>query len=334
MRKGRICEIDYLKCVFIIIMILAHLVFVGDAYPYFKVIITLFVMPCFLLMSGYFANMDKTAGRFFHGVKWLFIPYAIMESLYTVLASVLPVREHVDYLSVGVVAEKVFLHPLGPYWYLHTMIICYLIYYIVNRLRGHLNQISFVIVLGVCYWLFSEATHILAPEYAMYFLAGVWIRQSGASFMKMFMPSYFAIVPFALLCMSPEGMIKLSLKGLLMVYFVISFFLALHKPLPEKIKRVLHFVGENTLCILLFSPAFTIITKQLVPFFAFDRSLVLLTVVSVVFVIIGSMAIAFVMDRLKLSRFFCGKERFLNTDYLKMNVEQINTDMARKQVNE
>jgi surface polysaccharide O-acyltransferase-like enzyme len=134
--------------------------------------------------------------------------------------------------------------------------------------------------------------------------------------------------------MSPEGMIKLSLKGLLMVYFVISFFLALHKPLPEKIKRVLHFVGENTLCILLFSPAFTIITKQLVPFFAFDRSLVLLTVVSVVFVIIGSMAIAFVMDRLKLSRFFCGKERFLNTDYLKMNVEQINTDMARKQVNE
>ena len=60
--KNRVKEIDYLKCVFIVLMVIFHLVYVGDKYPYAKQVVYTFHMPVFLLISGYLANMDKGAG--------------------------------------------------------------------------------------------------------------------------------------------------------------------------------------------------------------------------------------------------------------------------------
>ena len=64
---------------------------------------------------------------------WIFIPYAVMESGYTVMASLLPIREHIDQLTIGVLLDHIFLHPMGPYWYLHTLMICGIFYYIAFR---------------------------------------------------------------------------------------------------------------------------------------------------------------------------------------------------------
>ena len=56
-----------------------------------------------------------------------------MESGYTVMASLLPIREHIDQLTIGVLLDHIFLHPMGPYWYLHTLMICGIFYYIAFR---------------------------------------------------------------------------------------------------------------------------------------------------------------------------------------------------------
>ena len=64
---------------------------------------------------------------------WIFIPYAVMESGYTLMASLLPIREHIDQLTAGVLIDHIFLHPMGPYWYLHTLMICGIFYYIAFR---------------------------------------------------------------------------------------------------------------------------------------------------------------------------------------------------------
>ena len=55
---------------------------------------------------------------------------------------------------------------------------------------------------------------------------------------------------------------------------------------------------------------FTIITKRFVPLFAFDPTALLYTAVSVAFTIGGSLAVAWVMDRLRLSRWFSGKRLY------------------------
>lgn len=309
----RVDQIDFLKCVFIILMVVFHLVYVGDKYPYVKQVVYTFHMPVFLIISGYLANMDKGFGRVSRQVKWLFVPYAVMEAGYIVMATVLPIREHVDNLTLAVFLDKLLLHPLGPYWYLHTLMVCYVVYYAVNKLRRRLGLVSFVCLLGVCLFAVSRLLHIVSFDNAMYFLAGVAVRQSGVGFMSAFRPSWLSVFPLALFCVfSPGGMDRSTLQGVVMTYLAMSLPLASYPYLPSVARRIAVFVGGNTLSILLFSPLFTIITKRFVPLFSFDPTALLFTVVSVVFVIAGSLGVAWIMDKLRLSRMFCGKDRLLS----------------------
>ena len=41
-----------------------------------------------------------------HTLLWILIPYAVMEIGYTVMASLLPIREHIDHLSVRAITEQ------------------------------------------------------------------------------------------------------------------------------------------------------------------------------------------------------------------------------------
>lgn len=120
-------ELDYLKGVLILLMIAFHLVYFEHLYPYAKQVVYTFHMPAFLLVSGYLVNVAKTWRQFLITMMWIAVPYAIMESAYVVAASLLPVSDHVDNLTPALFLDKLLLNPLGPYWYLHTMIVCGLI---------------------------------------------------------------------------------------------------------------------------------------------------------------------------------------------------------------
>ena len=146
--ESRVKEIDYLKCIFITLMIIFHLVYIGDKYPYAKQIVYTFHMSAFLIISGYLANNRKDARSFLRKLLWIFIPYACMEAAYTVMSHFLPVRESVDAITPTVLLDKIFLHPMGPYWYLHTLILCSLIYYITFR-YVRLSVVSRLVVTGV-----------------------------------------------------------------------------------------------------------------------------------------------------------------------------------------
>lgn len=309
--QNRVREIDYLKCVFIVLMIVFHLVYVGDKFPYAKQIVYTFHMPAFLVISGYLANIDKGFGKLARQVKWLFVPYAVMEAGYTYMASLLPIREHIERLTIGVFLDKLLLHPLGPYWYLHTLIVCYIIYYAVSRLSPRLGTVPLMCVLGVAFYAVVELTHIVQMSNAMYFMAGALVRQSGMKFMQVFRPSLLAAVPIAIFCMaSPGEMYKQTLTGIIVTYLAISLALGTCRKLPEKALRAACFIGSNTLAVLLFSPMFTILAKRFVPLFAFDPTASLYTVFSVAFVLAGSLAVAYAMDRLNLSRWFSGKSLY------------------------
>ena len=79
----RIEALDYLKCLFVLLMVAFHLAYFADGYPLLKQWVYTFHMPGFLLISGYLMRVDKTLHQFSRTLLWFAVPYLILESSYT-----------------------------------------------------------------------------------------------------------------------------------------------------------------------------------------------------------------------------------------------------------
>ena len=311
--KSRIPELDFLKCVFILLMVAFHLVYIGDKYPYAKSLVYTFHMPGFLVISGYLMNVEKSVRAFLRTMFWICVPYAVMESGYVVMSSMLPVRGGVENLGWGVWMDKLFLHPVGPYWYLHTLMVCGLTYYAVRRLPflGQNSPLSFLIVLGLLYAVEAEWGGLVSFFNALYFLAGAALSQTSTDFRSFFRPSWWAVVPFVWLASDASNLDRSLLSGAALTYLAVSLSLALFRILPACAVRFAGFVGSNTFVILVFSPIFTMLVKPLVSVFSFDSSGMAFLLAALCLTVSGCFAIAWVMDKLHVSAFFWGKERML-----------------------
>lgn len=304
--KKRIDELDFLKCIMIVLMVAFHLVYFEELHPYAKRVVFTFHMPVLLIISGYLTNINKSPGQFLRGILWLFIPYVVMESGYIYMSSLLPVGDHIDNLTVSVFLDKLFLHPLGPYWYLHALVLCGLTYFLVFRLVP-LNTMSRCIILGLVFAGYAYLG-IVSISRAFYFLAGVAVCQSRFSFLDVFKSSWLAIIGLVLLVINPDNLHTDVVGGVLIVYLVMSFCLALYGVVRGRLRNLTLFLGRNTMPIFVFSPIFTILCKYLVPYLAFDKTGLLFLVISLMVCIAGSLAIGWVMDKLHVSRFFFGKK--------------------------
>lgn len=305
--KKRLDELDFLKCIMIVLMVAFHLVYFEELHPYAKRIVFTFHMPVLLIISGYLTNIDKSPLQFLRGVLWLFVPYLVMESGYIWMCSMLPVGDHIDNLTMSVFLDRLFLHPLGPYWYLHALILCGLTYYAVFRLCPFINTMSRCILLGLIYAGYA-CLGIISISRAFYFLAGVVVLQSRFSFLDVFKSSWLAIIGLTLLVINPDNLHTDVVGGVLIVYLVISFCLALFGVVRGRLRNLSLFLGRNTMPIFVFSPMFTILCKYLVPYLAFDKTGLLFLVISLIIGISGSLAIGWVMDKLHVSQFFFGKK--------------------------
>ena len=308
---GRIAEIDFVKCVLIVLMIAFHLVFIGDSYPYAKQMVYTFHMPGFLVISGYLLNVSKPWRKFLHAMLWIFIPYAVMESGYTAMAAVLPIREHIDLLIFSLYMDKVLLHPLGPYWYLHTLLLCSTVYYGVAHCR-RIGPVLCLVVVAILYMLLWHIGIVSLPC-ALYFLGGAAVRLGGVRFTRFFWPLLWALLPMTVLAFFPVNMDKSSVGGVIFVYLSVCSILGIYHILQQWGARLLPlmlFVGRNTLLLLLFSPVFTVLAKLWQPMLVgIDRSGMVFLVVSVTVAVAGSIAIGWVLDILHLSRFLFGKRQ-------------------------
>ena len=335
--SGRITELDYLKGIMILLMISFHLVYIGDSYPYAKRVVYTFHMPIFLLISGYLQNSGKPARQFLRTMLWYAVPYVIMESGYTIMASLLPIREHIDHLTLTVFLEKLFVHPLGPYWYLHTLILCATTFYAVHRLMPRFSVSQFILT-GILYSLYARVGILSLPA-SFYFLAGVIIRHhlspllhhpsatvpnvssSGSdphptliSFPKRrLICALLSLLALLLLISHPSSLDSYSVGSVLIVCLVITMCLAFKPYLGEMINRTLILLGRNTLCLFLFSPIFTILCKQLVPLLSFDPTGMIFLVLSLTICTVGSLCISRLIDICRLSPYIFGKERITIT---------------------
>lgn len=313
--SNRIPQLDFLKGILMINVIMIHLIYLGQCHPDFKLFLLLFTTPAFFIISGYLAHVNKPAKVFFKKVFWWLVPYVIMEGAYIVMASFLPIKEHIDHLTLGTFFHHLLLSPLGPYWYIHDLIIGYVGYYLLYIVAGkERKRLQLVVALSAMV-LLSCVFKFISIQSCLFFIIGVIIKQTERSFVKFFHPSWIALGLFlCLLCFHTQIGISSLGKNIIISFLFISSILLLYPYFPTRFTNCINLIGRNTLAILLFSPMFTIITKQFVPILSFEPTATLFTVVSIVFVILGCFAITYLMDICKISPFFCGEKRFWHTN--------------------
>ena len=325
----RIKELDFLKGVLILLVISFHLVYFEQLHPDIKQVVYTFHMPGFLLISGYLMNISKEPKDFLRTLLWLSVPYLVMESGYIYMASLLPINEHIYNLNPKVFLDHLFLHPLGPYWYLHTLILCGGLYYWTlsySPLKGESHvakealplreglggsaswRWSRFILIGIVYYVLARGLGILTFSSSLYFLAGAVLRQSGKDFLLFFLPTRLSVVAFALLACFSKFPTQASLNGALIVYFAISTILWSYNHLPFKGRMGGVFLGRNSLPLYVFSPIFTVLCKQFVPYLKFDPTGLLFLAVSLAFCVVGSLLIAWLMDFVGISKYFFGRK--------------------------
>lgn len=310
----RLKELDYVKCLCIILMVIFHLAYFGDKYPYAKDIVYTFHMPAFLIISGYLLNVSKPAREFEHRMIWIFIPYAIMEAAYIIASAFMPVRGGTggtDNLSVWSSIQTILFAPIGPYWYLHTLVICSTVHYLVFKMARRLSVTSRLILSGIALYVVSLAVKGINIDNALYILAGAALRQTEIPFTKAFMPSRWSILAITVMCFDHTHLSKSTVAGVIITWLAISFMLWTWGKTGPAIRKICCAIGRNTLIILVFSPAFTMLAKVYQKYFDFDPSGMLFMISSTALCIAGCFAIAFAMDKLHMTRYMFGQSTIL-----------------------
>lgn len=308
----RVTEIDFTKCVMILLMIAFHLVYIGDTYSGAKAFVYTFHMPAFLIISGYLLNMEKGMMQTVRSMMWIALPYAIMETAYIIGAAILPIREHIDDLTITGYLDRLILHPIGPYWYLHTLVICSLVcrgmVWGMERLGNKFSTLSVLLMAGAL-WAVSM-TKVTDTILCLYFVLGVALRNTGTRFTDFFQGKWFMVVVFAAMaiCANHE---RYSVGGFIIVYTAIGTSVKLHSIMAERlpgVKDACLFIGRNTLLLLLFSPIFTVLAKTYQPYIlSIEPTGMLFMCVSVAIAVAGSIAIGWVLDAMSLSRWIFGR---------------------------
>lgn len=308
-QQTRILELDYLKCVFIL-MIVFHLVYIGNRYPVAKAFVYTFHMPGFLIISGYLLNVHKRVPQFLRYMQWIFVPYLLMECGYVVMASILPIREHIQQLTFGLFLDKLFLHPLGPYWYLHTLMLCGIVTYVVAQFASR-HRVWMLIGVLLCLWVLA-LLGLVTWINAVYFCVGVALRLYHRPFVDTFHPAWWSLIGVVLVvtCV-PNALQRHTIGGMLIVYFVISFLLWLYPYLPKEVVKISHFIGRNSLILLLFSPMFTVLSKLFQSYLLFGPSGMLFMLVALLFTVVGSFTVAYTLQKLHIAQYMFGKSRII-----------------------
>lgn len=313
--RGRIPQVDYLKGILITLMVLFHLSWFSTHYLDVTRYVYVFHMSGFIILSGFFANTGKTPGQFLKTWLGILAPYLVFESLYYLALSHLPASVPAsNRLDPAFPAfwKALLLAPAGTYWYLYLLAVCQPVYYAVSRIPRLSPPARLVVcaaLLAAVSW-FNPAFQII---HAAYFLLGAFFRMTGLPILKCFFPTLWAAVPAAALCLLFPLPARDSMLGLCLCMLTLSFLVKTCDSAGRAIRELFAYLGRNSLSIVIFSPAFTLLCKPLVPVLAFDSSRICFAALSVALVLAACLGVTRLCDALGWSRFlFLKKKMYLS----------------------
>ena len=324
--KQRNTDIDWIRAILIILMILIHIVSFGNAYPQLKAGILSFMMPTFLIITGYLVNIGKSPKEMGRYLMCLALPYFIMVTGFSVLSYFMPVRDGITELSLSQICEKIFVTSIGPYWFIQTMIIYGILYYVsfkgatwgtLRQGKTTMSTTTSLFIFATLLLLLSK-TPALSPSAATYYFIGVILRQCHIGFDRIFRPSPAALLLWLLLLGMEEWYDWGTLAIVFSCWCCISSLMWIHSLITRlqdnasvrKTEDTLLYIGRNTLPIYLFHPIFTMAAKFYHPLFSWDRSEIIFALVTIFIAIAGSIGIAKMMEKTHLAYLF-GKGKML-----------------------
>lgn len=300
-------DIDKLRCVLIVMVVLIHIVALHQRYPFLKPVIYDLSVPSFMVLTGYLTNVRKPWREF--AVRWgqWAVLYCVMETCYAVASFYLPVRDGLSCISPRAVLSALLLHPIGPYWFVHAMLWGQLLAYFSYRCFGErMGQKASCALLLSLSLLLVWFTRLVMPTIVL-FAVGVCLRRRGVQLSSLALRRDVSVLGLLLwLVLRYAGVNGLKLQ---LVAFYCSFQLIL-QPCRRLQSRQMEYIGRNTLPIFIFHPIFTALSHFYYPLFAPDPTCLLFTLFTVALAVAGSLAIASAMDRLHLSRLL-GRRRLL-----------------------
>lgn len=303
MKRERIIQLDFIRSILIILVILVHIVHFGNLHPDIKSSILAFLMPTFLMVTGFLVNINKSIKEFSVYLLGIVLPYVIMVCSYMVISMYLPVRDGITVLDAETFFRVLLITSIGPYWFFRVMIVCGICYYIVFHLLRNTLLAKYVI-LGSVLLVVSLYTPFLSTECAVYYFIGVGLRQFIKDYRSICIGSLWTGIPL-LIMVSREAWRD---WGMIYVLFCVICFGTFSNKLSAYskggIRRVLLYIGRNTLPIYIFHPIFTMMSKYTIPVFQFDSSGVCHAVFTTVLCVAGSLCIAQAMDKTRLSYIF------------------------------
>lgn len=150
------------------------------------------------------------------------------------MASLLPIKEHIDQLSLAVFLDHLFLSPLGPYWYIHDLIVCYVGYFSLHkaltakRLWLIIPYIIIMIILALSVPKYTSLQSVL------FFSAGIIIKHSTDNFVKFFHPSWIALPILAILYIFHDDVKMIDLiRNVIISYIAMGSLLFVYSYLPK-----------------------------------------------------------------------------------------------------
>ena len=311
--RERIHQLDYLKGIFILLMVTFHLAPIYENYPVLLAAVYTFHMAGFLIISGYLANIEKDIPNFCRGMLRLVVPYVVFEITHILLVYLLGNTmhsiSHVENLTLSGVLDNILENPTNPYWYLHSLIISTVVYYVVYKVFKLKSMTAFILTGLILYGLSLFVTRLHWVN-IICFLIGVYISKSGRNFLEAIPASPLALLPLCILFSNRENYHTGSFAGIAITILVISFLLFAYNYVGNGARRVLHYLGSNSLTILVFSPIFTVITKMAIPYFKFDPTAICFGVLGLIFVVMSCLFCAWLSDKLHLSKYLFAKDQF------------------------
>ena len=250
MKPVRIEELDYLKGILITLVVLFHLTYFSTEYTLAKQFVYTFHMPAFLVLSGWLMNIEAPLPHFGRMILKILLPYIVFESGYIVISALKMVAVPIAELNVSTFLYHFFASPVGPYWFLHTLIICAVVYKLWHTIfASSTSKQAIAMVLTI--WVLAQYVHIISFASGCFFIAGAILRRSNIHITNVLSPNILALIALVVLCTNPAFFVEESLSGIAIVYVMMSVMLLVYNLSPHFLRSKVCYLGQRTLPIYL-----------------------------------------------------------------------------------
>ena len=99
-----------------------------------------------------------------------------MASGYAVLSLFLPVTDGLTQPSWQAFAHVLFIKSIGPYWFLHLMVVCGVLYYAAFRVAPKVSMAAKLSIFATPHYTHCPVHALLNISFAAYYFVGVAIR--------------------------------------------------------------------------------------------------------------------------------------------------------------